>query len=130
VELSDTSHTGVTLTKEAMDHVEANSSDWHTWESGLSTSSALTTPRRLPGYVIIFGSLSVSGTCARSAADYADAQQRDPTLIYRRTVESPLWFGSLWDRAAAVLHACDRRLTLALTTEVYVTAVGYPGSHR
>jgi len=26
-----------------------NSSDWHTWESGLSTSSALTTPARLPG---------------------------------------------------------------------------------
>jgi tetratricopeptide (TPR) repeat protein len=54
------------------------------------------------------------GHVPEALAAYADAQQRDPTLSISTQQWSHLcWFGSLWDRAAAVLYACDQGVTLA-----------------
>jgi tetratricopeptide (TPR) repeat protein len=54
------------------------------------------------------------GYVPEALAAYADAQQRDPTLsISTQRWNRLCWFGSLWDRAAAVLHACEQAVTLA-----------------
>jgi tetratricopeptide (TPR) repeat protein len=54
------------------------------------------------------------GHVPEALAAYADAQQRDPTFsISTQQWNHLCWFGSLWDRAAAVLHACDQGVTLA-----------------
>jgi hypothetical protein len=45
---------------------------------------------------------------------YTEAQQRDPTLYISAERWNRLcWFGSLWDQAAAALHACEQAVTLA-----------------
>ena len=54
------------------------------------------------------------GHMVEALATYADAQQRDPTLHTSAELWHYLcWRGSLWDKAAAVLHACEQAATLA-----------------
>ena len=56
----------------------------------------------------------VADAVIEALAAYADAQQHDPTLsISTQRWNRLCWFGSLWDRAAAVLHACEQAVTLA-----------------
>jgi len=53
------------------------------------------------------------GHVPEALAAYADAQQRDPTLnISAEQWDRLCWFGSVWDRAATVLHACEQAVTL------------------
>jgi hypothetical protein len=59
------------------------------------------------------GNLVRQGHVTEALTAYAEAQQRDPTLPISAELWNRLcWFGSLWDQAAAVLHACEQAVTL------------------